>query len=344
MTNPETQAFFEKFWDTPLEPNPGLTVVEIMNAMREREIMGLYVMGENPAMSDPDAMHARESLCELEHMVVQDIFMTETAFLADVILPASAFPEKDGTFTNTDRRVQMGHQAIEPPGEARQDLWIIQQMAQRLGLNWNYESPREVYEELRQCMPSITGITWERLEREGTVTYPCESADDPGQEIIFGDSFPTENGLGKLVPTEIMPPDETPDNHFPLVLTTGRLLEHWHTGSMTRRARVLDSLEPEATVHLSPADMSRFGLKPGDRVRVSTRRGAIELKARSDRQIRLGMIFIPFCFNEAAANALTNPALDPFGKIPELKYCSARVEKIDVDQPEAEAAAETTAA
>ena len=344
VTKPEARGFFEQFWGTPLNPNEGLTVVEIMDAIRNREIMGLYVMGENPAMSDPDTLRAREALCQLEHMVAQDIFMTETAFLADVILPASAFPEKNGTFTNTDRRVQMAHQAVEPPGDARQDLWIIQQMAQRLGLNWKDDSPRQVYEELRQCMPSITGITWERLEKEGTVTYPCVGADDPGQEIIFGDKFPTDNGLGKLVPTEIMPPDETPDNHFPLVLTTGRLLEHWHTGSMTRRARVLDNIEPEATVHLSPADMSRFNLKPGDRVRVSTRRGAIELKARSDRQIRIGMIFIPFCFHEASANALTNPALDPFGKIPELKYCSARVEKIDMEEPEGEKAAKITAA
>ena len=332
VTKPQEREFFEKFWDTPLNPDEGLTVVEIMDAIRKREIMGLYVMGENPAMSDPDTLHAREALCQLEHMVVQDIFMTETAFLADIILPASAFPEKDGTFTNTDRRVQMAHQAIEPPGNARQDLWIIQQMARRLDLDWNYDSPREVYEELRQCMPSITGITWERLEKKGAVTYPCKNKSDPGQEVIFGDSFPTENGLGKLIPTEIMPPDETPDNHFPMVLTTGRLLEHWHTGSMTRRTYVLDSLEPEATVHLSPADMSRFRLKHGDWVRVSTRRGSIELKARSDRQIRIGMIFIPFCFREASANVLTNPALDPFGKIPELKYCSARVEKLDGEQ------------
>jgi len=261
--------------------------------------------------------------------VVQDIFMTETAFLADVILPASAFPEKEGTFTNTDRRVQISNPAIDPPGDARQDLWIIQQIAQRLGLDWNYDSTDQVYEELRQCMPSITGITWERLKREGAVTYPCESADDPGQEIIFSDSFPTESGLGKLVPTEIMPPDETPDNHFPLVLTTGRLLEHWHTGSMTRRARVLNSLEPEATVHLSPADMSRFNLKPGDWVRVSTRRGTIELKTRVDGAIPKGMVFVPFCYAEAAANLLTNPALDPVGKIPEFKYCAARVEKAE---------------
>ncbi|MGB8276218.1 MAG: molybdopterin dinucleotide binding domain-containing protein, partial [Alphaproteobacteria bacterium] len=247
--------------------------------------------------------------------------------LADVVLPASAFPEKTGTFTNTNRQVQLGRQAIRPPGEARQDWWIIYEMGRRLGLDWNYSRPSDVFAELRQCMPSIKGISWSRLEREGSVTYPVGSEDEPGEEVIFGDGFPTKSGRAKFVPTKLLPPDEVPDADFPMVLTTGRLLEHWHTGSMTRRATVLDDLEPEAVVHLHPSDIQRYGLTPGGTALIATRRGAIELKVRSDTQVSPGLIFIPFCFAEAPANVLTNPALDPFGKIPELKFCAARIEK-----------------
>jgi formate dehydrogenase major subunit len=287
----------------------------------------MYVMGENPAMSDPDAQHAREGLARLDHLVVQDIFLTETAWHADVVLPASAFPEKDGTFTNTDRRVQIGRRALPLPGEAKPDWWITQELARRLGLGWSYTHPREVYAEMSQMMPSLKNITWERVEREGAVTYPCDSADGPGNEIIFGAGFPTKSGRGKLVPTDIVPPDEVPDERFPMVLSTGRLLEHWHTGAMTRRASTLDDLEPEAVALLSPGELDRLGVLPGERVRVSTRRGTVELKARSDRDVPAGMVFIPFCFVEAAANLLTNSALDPFGKIPEFKFCAAKVEK-----------------
>jgi formate dehydrogenase major subunit len=329
--DPSQRARFERLWGVPLDPEPGLTVVEIMGAIHAGTIRGMYIMGENPAMSDPDVRHAREALAALEHLVVQEIFLTETAYHADVILPASAFPEKDGTFTNTDRRVQLGRRALEPPGGVRQDWWIIQEIARRLGLDWDYRHPRDVFAEIRSCMPSIAGIGWDRLEREGAVTYPCDAEDEPGREVIFGDGFPTPSGRGKLVPAAVLPPDEMPDDAYPMVLTTGRLLEHWHTGSMTRRSSVLDDLEPEAVAHLSPRELDRLGVRPGDPVRVETRRGAIALKARADRDVPPGLVFIPFCYAEAAANLLTNPALDPFGKIPEFKFCAARVEAIPTE-------------
>jgi formate dehydrogenase major subunit len=328
---------FERFWGTRLDPKRGLTVVEIIKATHDGIIKGMFIEGENPAMSDPDVQHAREALAMLEHLVVQDIFLTETAWHADVVLPASAFPEKDGTFTNTDRRVQLGRRALPMPGDARQDWWIIQEIARRIGLDWRYTHPRDVFAEMAQVMPSLKNITWARLEREGAVTYPCDSADGPGNEIIFATGFPTASGRGRLVPTDIVPPDELPDQAYPMVLSTGRLLEHWHTGAMTRRAAVLDEIEPEAVALLSPRDLGRLGIAPGERVRVETRRGAIELKARSDRDVPQGMVFIPFCFAEAAANMLTNSVLDPFGKIPEFKFCAARVAKA---APAAAAAAE----
>jgi formate dehydrogenase major subunit len=328
VENAANRTLFEKFWATPLDPKRGLTVVEIMKAVHAGQIKGMYVEGENPAMSDPDVQHAREALAMLEHLVVQDLFLTETAWHADVVLPASAFPEKDGTFTNTDRRVQMGRIALPLPGDARQDWWIIQEIARRIGLDWSYTHPSEVFAEMAQVMPSLKNITWDRLEREGAVTYPCDSADGPGNEIIFASGFPTASGRGKLVPTDIVPPDELPDADYPMVLSTGRMLEHWHTGAMTRRATMLDEIEPEAVALLSPRDLGRMGVAPGEFVRVETRRGVIELKARSDRDVPSGMVFVPFCFAEAPANLLTNAALDPFGKIPEFKFCAARVAKV----------------
>jgi formate dehydrogenase major subunit len=325
VTDPERRAFYEKLWDAKLDPERGLTVVEIIDAIHAGTIRGMYIMGENPAMSDPDSGHARAALARLDHLVVQDLFLTETAFLADVVLPASAFPEKDGSFTNTNRQVQLARAALPLPGETRQDLWIIQELARRMGLDWNYRHPREVFAEMRQCMDSIKGLTWDRLEREGSVTYPVEAEDQPGQEVLFGDGYPTVSGRGRFVPAGIVPPDEVPDEAYPMVLTTGRVLEHWHTGAMTRRAPVLDSLEPEAVASLSPADLDRLGLAAGGAIRVETRRGAIEIKTRADADVPDGMVFIPFCFAEAAANLLTNPALDPYGKIPEFKFCAARI-------------------
>jgi formate dehydrogenase major subunit len=324
----KVRAEFERFWGATLDPKRGLTVVEIMDAIHAGQIRAMYIMGENPAMSDPESHHARAALAKLEHLVVQDIFLTETAFHADVILAASAWPEKDGTATNTNRQVQLGRRALPPPGDARQDWWIIREMARRLGLDWAYAHPREVFAEMTRIMPSLANITWERLEREGAVTYPCPAPDQAGQEIVFGDGFATPTKRGKLVPAAYTPPGEPTDAEYPMVLTTGRQLEHWHTGAMTRRASVLDALEPEAIGCLSPDDLHRLGVKGGDIVRVSTRRGAIELKVRVDGAVPSGMIFIPFCYAEAAANILTNPKLDPFGKIPEFKFCAARVEKV----------------
>jgi len=326
VDNDANRARFEQFWNTELDPNRGLTVVEIMGAIHDGQIRGMYIMGENPAMSDPDAIHAREALARLEHLVVQDIFLTETAFHADVILPASAWPEKDGTVTNTNRQVQRGRAALAPPGAARQDWEIIQAIARGMGLDWDYGDVGEVYAEMAQVMQSLDNISWERVAREDAVTYPCDAPDRPGNEIVFGNGYPTASGRGRMVGADLLPPDELPDDEFPMILTTGRQLEHWHTGAMTRRSGVLDSLEPEAVACFSATDLKRLGVAPGDPVRIATRRGTIELTARSDRAVPSGVVFVPFCYAEAPANFLTNPQLDPFGKIPEFKFCAARVE------------------
>ena len=328
-------AWFEDFWHIRLDATPGYTVVEIMHkALSDdtdpHKVRGMYIMGENPAMSDPDLNHARHALAALEHLVVQDIFMTETAWLADVVLPASAWPEKGGTVSNTDRMVQLGRRALDMPGDARQDLWIIQQLGARLGLDWHYEGEDSgaaaVYEEMRQAMHgAIAGITWERLQREGSVTYPCLSAEDPGRPIVFDDRFPTADGRVRLVPADIIPANERPDAAYPFVLITGRQLEHWHTGSMTRRASVLDALEPLATASMNGLDLAEMGLQPGDVVTLRSRRGEVALHLRRDDGTPRGAVFVPFAYYEAAANLMTNAALDPFGKIPEFKYCAIQV-------------------
>ena len=323
----ENQNIYEKFWNKEMDPERGLTVVEIINAIHKDQIKAMYIMGENPAMSDPDQKHARQALAKLEHCVVQDIFLTETAWHADVILPSSAHAEKTGTYTNTNRTVQMGRQVVPPPGDARQDWWITQAIAQGMGLDWSYLHPSDVFNEMCQIMDSLKNITWERLDKENAITYPCEAPDSSGSEYIFRESFPTANGRGKIVPARLIPPAELPDEEFPLILTTGRLLEHWHTGSMTRRATVLDHLEPEAIVSMNRWDMKRMSINAGDEVQVKTKRGSIVIKVRSDKEIPEGMVFIPFCFAEAAANVLTNPQLDPYGKIPEFKFSAASVLK-----------------
>jgi len=328
VASDEARQRFERAWrlaPESLDPQPGLTVVEVMHAIRHGPIRGMYIMGENPAMSDPDANHARAALAALEHLVVQDIFLTETAYLADVILPASAFPEKTGTFTNTDRLVQLGRQAIDPPGQARQDLWIIQQMARQLGLDWSTAPASEVFDEMRHTMPSIGGITWQRLEREHAVTYPCVAEGDPGDLVVFTETFPREGGRARFVPADIIPADERPDVDYPMVLITGRQLEHWHTGSMSRRATALDALEPDPVALVHPLDLAALGGRPGDLVTIESRRGEVALYARADDSSPRGAVFVPFCYYEAAINRLTNAALDPFAKIPEFKYCAVRV-------------------
>ena len=224
--------------------------------------------------------------------------------------------------------MQLGRQAVAPPGSARQDWWITQAIAQGLGLDWSYLHPRDIFNEMAQVMPSLKNITYERLENENSVTYPCDDPNKPGNEIIFNENFPTANGRGKIVPAKLIPPAELPDDDFPMILTTGRLLEHWHTGSMTRRANVLDHLEPEAIISMNRWDMKRMTINPGDQVLVKTKRGSLAIKVRSDKEIPEGMVFMPFCFAEAAANVLTNPQLDPIGKIPEFKFSAASVEKI----------------
>ncbi|MDF2365942.1 formate dehydrogenase subunit alpha [Sneathiella sp.] len=327
VEDPVIREKFESFWGAKIDPKKGLTVVEITEAVHRGEINAMYIMGENPAMSDPNVSHAREALAMLDHLVVQDLFVTETAAYADVILPASAWPEKDGTVTNTNRQVQIGRAAVPLPGDARQDLWIIQEIARRLGLDWHYDHPKKVFAEMTQAMNSIKGITWDRLEAEDAVIYPCENLGDPGKPLIFTEDFPTANGLGKFVPASLVSPDEIPDKDFPVVLTTGRLLEHWHTGSMTRRASVLDAVEPEPIVHMPPAMMEQLAARAGDLVTVRSRRGEIDIRVRADGAVQNGMIFIPFCYAEAAVNLLTNDALDPFGKIAEVKFCAVHVER-----------------
>jgi formate dehydrogenase major subunit len=324
VENTEIRAKYEQAWGTKLDPKRGLTVVEIMDAVHADVIKGMYIMGENPAMSDPDLNHAREALAHLEHLVVQDLFLTETAVYADVVLP-----EKDGTVTNTNRQVQMGRQALPLPGEAKPDWWLIQEIGRRIGLPWNYTHPSELYTEMASLMPSLDNISWERIERESAVTYPADAPDQPGRDVVFDKGFPRPGGFGKLVAAKLTPPDEQPDADYPFILTTGRQLEHWHTGAMTRRATTLDALEPGPVANLSRGTIARLGIVPGDPVRVSTRRGVVELTARQDDGVPDGVVFIPFAFVEAAANLLTNPALDPFGKIPEFKYCAARVERVD---------------
>lgn len=315
----------QNLWGGEISDKTGLTVVEIMDAIHAGNLHGMYIMGENPAMSDPDVDHARQALSELKHLVVQDLFLTETAYLADVVLPASGFPEKTGTFTNTDRWVQLGRQAIDMPGEARQDLWIIQQIANRMGLDWHYDGPADVFAEIRKAVPSMAGITWERLERDHGVVYPCEEEGDPGDPVIFTDNFPTPSGRGKFVPADIVPPDERPDEEYPFVLITGRMLEHWHTGSMTRRSNVLDSLEPEAVATINPMTLDEMGVTAGEMVTLSTRRGSVSVIARADIGVPTGAVFMAFCYYEAAVNKLSNAALDPAAKIPEFKYCAVNV-------------------
>ena len=330
VTDPTVRARFETAWRLApgaLDAEVGLTVVEVMHAARRGEVRGMYVQGENPAMSDPDVNHAREALAALEHLVVQDIFLTETAYLADVILPAGAFPEKTGSFTNTDRLVQMARQAVSPPGDARQDLWIIQEMARRLGLPWHYGHVSEVFEEMRHVMPSIGGIAWERLEREHAVTYPCLNEGDPGEPVVFVERFPREGGKARFVPADIVPAAERPDGDYPMVLITGRQLEHWHTGSMTRRASVLDAIEPDPTALVHPLDLAALGARAGEVLTIESRRGAVTLYARAEEGTPRGAVFVPFCYYEAAINKLTNAALDPFAKIPEFKYCAIRIRR-----------------
>ena len=314
---PEARQRFEKFWGAGLDPKPGLTVVEIMHAAYDGKIRGMYIMGENPAMSDPDLAHARAAMAKLEHLVVQDIFLTETAVLADVVLPPPPGRRKTAPSPNTDRMVQLGRKALEAPGDARADLWIIQELARRMDLKWNYAGPKDVWNEMRGCMDSIRGITWERLERDSSVTYPCENEGDPGQPVVFQTHFPTATGRGKFVPADLIPANERPDDAYPMVLITGRQLEHWHTGAITRRSGVLDAIEPDRWCRCIRSYPSALKARPARCCRWNrAAAGSRSSARRRGHAARRGVH--PVRVPGAAANLLTNPALDPFGKIPEF--------------------------
>ncbi|WP_243613556.1 formate dehydrogenase subunit alpha [Shimia aestuarii] len=326
VTDDDARALASEVWGMgDFSNEKGLTVTEIVDQVYAGNIKGMYIQGENPAMSDPDVEHARDAFAKLDLLVVQDIFLTETANFADIILPASALYEKNGTVSNTNRQVQRVRPAVTPPGEAREDWAITVELARRIGLDWPYADVSEVFAEMKRTMPSLNNITWERLKTE-TVTYPSLSPEDPGQAIVFGDGFPRSEGKARFTPAAVIPPDEAPDAEFPMVMTTGRQLEHWHTGSMTRRSMVLDAVEPEANCSLHPKTLRRLGVEPGGMVRLTTRRGSIEIMARADRAVAEDMVFVPFAYVEAAANVLTNPAIDPYGKIPEFKFSAVRVE------------------
>ncbi len=322
----ENKLKFMKMWESKVELSvkPGLTIVECLNNAIAGNIKGLYIMGENPMMSDPNQHHVQEALESLEFLVVQDIVMTETAEFADVVLPACAFLEKEGTVTNTERRVQLMHRIVAPPGEAKEDWWIIAEIAKRLGAKWNYQSAREIFEEIRATTPSYGGFTYERIEKEA-LHWPCPTTDHPGTPILHKEKF--TRGKGIITPIEYTAPAEEIDSEYPLVLTTGRVLEHFHTGTMSRNSKILDRMVPEAFVEINPSDAKKLGVSDNEMVIVSTRRGSINIKAKITDMPKDNVVFIPFHFVEAAANKLTIDALDPTCKMPELKVCACRVEK-----------------
>jgi formate dehydrogenase major subunit len=288
----------------------------------------MYMMGENPFLSDPNVNKVRKALANLEFLVVQDIFLTETAEFADVILPATTHLEKVGTYTNSDRRVQVGRKALDAPGQAREDWRIVSELSTAFGYPMAYDSPSEVFDEMTSLAPSYAGLTHDNLGLTGKL-WPCPDLETDGTAVLFGDSFPTPDGLGRFVPAEFTPAAEPPDEEYPFVLNTGRLLEHWHTGTMTRRSRALNAIAPEARVEIHPDDIAALGAKDGGRVHVSSRRGSITLTVRASKALLPGSVFIPFHFREAAANVLTYDALDPYGKIPGFKFCAVRLTPAD---------------
>ncbi len=324
VASPTIRRKFEKAWGRKLDPEPGLTVMEIADAANRGEIKGMYIMGENPAMSDPNLNHSRGALANLEFLVVQDIFLTETAYFADVVLPSTAFPEKTGTYTNTDRRVQIGRRAIDPPGEAREDWRIVAELSERLGYPMEYESESEIFDEIASLTPFMAGMSYDRLGDHGLV-WPCTRPNHKGKDVLFDKSFPS--GRGKLIPVQYAPARELPDDEFPFVLNTGRNIYHWHTGAITRRAQALEAAEPGPYVEMAPEDLKRLRIRADSDVRVESRRGEITLPARASARVRPGQVFIPFHYVEAAANLLTVDDLDPYGKIPEFKFCAVRVRR-----------------
>jgi formate dehydrogenase major subunit len=328
--DPAVKAKFEQAWGTAdLDPKKGLTVTEIIGSVLKGGVRGMYMLGENPFLSDPNINKVRKALSALEFLVVEDIFLTETAEFADVILPASSYLEKDGTYTNTDRRVQLGHKVLDTPGEARVDWEVVQDIANRLGLDWHYETPRDVFEEMVSVIPSYENLSYDNLGLTGKLYPNPDPEHSDGTVVMFTEKFNTDDGLAHLVPAEWLPARELPDERYPFVLNTGRMLEHWHTGSMTRRSYALDAIAPKPLVFVHPADAARLGLADGGLARVSSRRGTIELEVKVSHREALGNVFIPFHFREAAANLLTTDEIDPFGKIPEFKFCAVQIERAD---------------
>ena len=323
VANEEVKKKFETAWNSVLSPKPGLTLVEIMNAAGKGDVKALYIMGENPLLSDPDLHHVQESLKKLDLLIVQDIFMTETAKVADVVLPSASFAEKDGTFTNTERRVQRIRKVINPPGEAKADWKIIAGISTAMGYPMNYSSAKEVFEEIASVTPSYAGISYKRLEKEG-IQWPCPTAEHNGTKFLHKDKF--TRGLGLFHAVEYIPPAEVTDKEYPFILSTGRVLYHYHTGTMTRRSLGTTELCPESLVELNPADADKFGISDGQVIKVTSRRGSVNAKTRITEKSPQGTIFMNFHFAEAAVNLLTNPVLDPIGKIPEYKVCAVKLE------------------
>jgi predicted molibdopterin-dependent oxidoreductase YjgC len=323
VDDPAIQAKFEKGWGVKLSSKPGLTVVEMMNAAAEGKVKAIYLMGENPMLSDPDTNHVEEGLKNLEFIVVQDIFLSETAELADVVLPAKAFAEKEGTFTNTERRVQLLRAGIKATGQARLDWEIICDVARRMGYPMGYESAGEIEDEIASLSPIYGGITYDRLKK-GPLQWPCPDKEHPGTPYLHKGKF--TRGLGKFHAVEFIPAKELPDDEYPFVLSTGRILEHFHTGTMSRRSAVLDELVPVGTIEISPADAKRLRIKEGQKVRVASRRGQIEIAAHISERVAKGTLFLAFHYHEAPANRLTIAALDPIAKIPEFKVCAVKIE------------------
>jgi formate dehydrogenase alpha subunit len=328
---------FESAWGVSLSNQVGLTVTEILEAAEEGKVRCLYVIGEDPMVSDPDLNHVRHALRQTEFLVVQDLFLSETGQFADVIFPAASFAEKEGTFTNTERRVQRVRKALDPPGEAKDDAWIIIELAKRMIARgaatptkdaaqggWNYGSAADMMAEVNALTPIYAGITYQRLEEGAQLQWPVPGEDDPGTPILHVGKF--SRGLGRFVAPEHVPPDELPDDEYPLVLTTGRVIYHWHGGEMTRRARNLEAMYPEALVEIHPQDAQKEGIGDGKLMKVASRRGEIVAKAEVTDRVAPGLVFSTFHFPESAANFLTNPAVDPQAKIPEFKVCAVRVE------------------
>jgi len=326
VTIPGIRQKFQTIWGVRLSDKPGLTATEMTKAALDGNLKAMYIMGENPVLSDPDMNHTIKALKNLNFLVVQDIFMTETAELADVVLPAACFAEKDGTFTNTDRRVQRVRKAVEPPGEAKEDSSIIIELSKRLGYEMRYDSIEDVFQESGKLWPALAGISYKRIAKKG-IQWPCPTSDHPGTPYLFKGGFP--RGKAAFTVVEYRPSEELPDSNYPLLLSTGRQLFQYHTGSMTRRIDAINKLSPSAYVEIHPDDADKLGIHDGDKVKVSSRRGSIDIKVTISARPLKGVVFIPFHFKEAAANVLTNTALDPISKIPELKVCAVKIERIE---------------